>query len=133
MSSGVYSHPRLRGVTLVIMNVTDAPLNDPTLNRAVPLPPVVTTRCPIVLPLQERRQDSRSGSTDTSGRLRLRQGSVHARVERLEAARRSDYAAFGAIVSDVVIGVIERHVADRTLQRAIRSDIATDILALSES
>ena len=81
----------------------------------------------------ERRQDSRSGSTDTSGRLRLRQGSVHARVERLEAARRSDYAAFGAIVSDVVIGVIERHVADRTLQRAIRSDIATDILALSES
>jgi hypothetical protein len=60
LNSGVYSHPRLRGVTLVIMNVTVAPLNDPTLNRAVPLPPVVTTRCPIVLPLHVTATEARS-------------------------------------------------------------------------
>jgi hypothetical protein len=60
LSSGVYSHPRLRGVTLMIISVTDAPLNDPTVNCAVPLPPVVTTRCPIVLPLHVTATEARS-------------------------------------------------------------------------
>jgi hypothetical protein len=60
LSSGVYSHPRLRGVTLVITNVIDVPLNDPTINCAVPLPPVVTTRCPIVLPLHVTATEARS-------------------------------------------------------------------------
>jgi hypothetical protein len=60
LSSGVYSHPRLRGVTLAITNVTDVPLNDPTVNCAVPLPPVVTTRRPIVLPLHVTATEARS-------------------------------------------------------------------------
>jgi hypothetical protein len=60
LSSGAYSQPETRGFTLVIANVTDAPLNDPTVNCAVPLPPVVTTLCPTVLPLHVTTTEARS-------------------------------------------------------------------------
>jgi Na+(H+)/acetate symporter ActP len=43
LSSGKYCHVELSGFTVVIEKVTDAPLKDPTLSVAVPLPPVVTT------------------------------------------------------------------------------------------
>ena len=82
---------------------------------------------------EERRHVSHSGAADSKGRLRLRQGSVQARVERLEVARLSEYAAFGAKVSDVVIAVLERHISDPTLQRTMWGDIATDILAITET
>jgi hypothetical protein len=80
----------------------------------------------------EGLQGGQHGKTRRS-RIPAKRRSIEVRVGRLEANRIEEYAAFGARVSAVVIGVLDRHVQDATMRREIRSEIARDILSLNQT